>query len=105
MDTISEQDLPQIITAEQANKLYNEALATKRISEFTKMATIMKNIKRRSAKGFYYYDYQASITYAMAKTLLENGYILKSKKQGKLELKDFAEKGYYGTRVLWKDEE
>lgn len=105
MDTILEQDLPSIITAEQANKLYNEALTTKRISEFTKMATIMKNIKQRSAKGFYYYDYQPCVTYAMAKTLLENGYILKSRKSGKLELRDFAEKGYYGTRILWKDEE
>lgn len=92
----------EILSAKEANALTAEAEVTRRYSDISKMATIMKNIKTRIKNGFYYYDYQPSVSYAMAKTLIENGYQLKSAtRYHELKLEDFKEKSCYQVRISW----
>ena len=70
------------------------------------MATIMKNIKERTKKGNYYLDYHPRITYPMAKTLMENGYILGQRRDNKiLDLDDFKLNDIPWVRIFWCDKE
>ena len=96
-----------IIKAEEARKTAEKNMNEKRTSDITKTATIMKNIKARAEKGFYYYDYQASVNYAIAKTLIENGYKLRKFKHGNtiLSLKNFVDTDFHNVRVEWKQDE
>lgn len=107
-DTITTEELmsgTKLLKADDAREICKTSPDIRRYSDISKMHTIMKNIKVRAEKGFYYYDYQANTTYAMAKTLIENGYYLSSstKPKNKLNLKDFSEGKHYGVRICWKD--
>lgn len=90
------------LTAQEARRLTQQA-TTRRVTDTTKLNTIMKNIAKRANAGFTYYDYQASISYYMAKTLIHLGYrILKieNKKFNEMEIDEFLDK-QYGKRIAW----
>ena len=94
------------ISAQEARRLTQQS-TTRRVTDTTKLNTIMKNIAKRANAGFTYYDYQPSISYYMAKTLIHLGYrILKydNKIFNEMVIDDFLEK-QYGKRISWGVEE
>lgn len=100
-----------LITAKEANNLYKENMKNRANSDITKIQTIMKNIKQRAEKGYCYYEYSATISYAMAKTLFENGFKLfktnqrNSNKIEELKLDDFNANGLLYVRISWEETE
>ena len=96
----------EFLSADEIRTITKANLRTRRDSDTTKMITIMKNIKERAGKGFYYLDVPALMSYAMAKFLLEKGYELMDKRKPDkiLKLNDFdVESGNRGIRVSWDD--
>lgn len=95
-----------IISAEEAREICKLSIKNNGHNDLTKMATIMKNIKERTKKGNYYVDYHSRITYPMAKTLMENGYILRQRRDNKiLELDDFKLNDSPWVRIFWCNKE
>ena len=95
-----------IISALEAREICKLALKNNGHNDLTKMATIMKNIKERTKKGNYYLDYHPRITYPMAKTLMENGYILGQRRDNKiLDLDNFKLNDIPWVRIFWCDKE
>lgn len=90
------------LTAQEARRLTQQS-TTRRVTDTTKLTTIMKNITKRANDGFTYYDYQPNISYHMAKTLIHLGYrILKYENKifKEMVVDDFLEK-QYGKRISW----
>ena len=88
-----------LITAQEAMEIASKAI--KRNNDISKTQTIMKNIKARAEKGLTYFEYQAHINYAIAKTLFENGFRL-MKKDRELSLEDFKNSvTFYYVKILW----
>ncbi len=90
------------LSAQEARKLVQQA-TTRKITDASKLNTIMKNIAKRANAGFTYYDYQPSISYNMAKTLIHLGYrILRPNHKvfNEMVIDDFIEK-QYGKRISW----
>ena len=94
------------LTAQEARKLTQQA-TTRRVTDTTKLNTIMKNIAKRANAGFTYYDYQPSISYYMAKTLIHLGYRIldfNNKRFNEMVIDDFLNKQYC-KRISWGVEE
>lgn len=94
------------VTAQEARKLTQQA-TTRKITDASKLNTIMKNITKRANAGFTYYDYQPSISYNMAKTLIHLGYrILRPNHKifNEMTIDEFIDK-QYGKRISWGIEE
>lgn len=97
-----------MLNATEAMNIAKSNKNARRCNENTKMETIKKNIKKRAEKGYYYYDYQASINYYMAKILIENGYKLTYKKDDQFKpipKEDFIKRNLYGVRISWFNED
>ena len=93
------------LTAQEARKLTQQA-TTRKITDASKMKTIMKNIAIRANQGFTYYDYQPNISYEMAKTLFTLGFRILNpahKLFSELTIDDFIDK-QYGKRISWSVE-
>ena len=94
------------LTAQEARRLTQQA-TTRKITDASKLNTIMKNIAKRANAGFTYYDYQPSISYNMAKTLIHLGYrILRHNHKifNEMTIDEFIDK-QYGKRISWGVEE
>lgn len=91
------------ISAQEARKLVQQA-TTRKITDASKLNTIMKNIAKRAQAGFDYYDYQPSISYNMAKTLIHLGYrILRTNHKifNEMTIDEFIDGKQYGKRISW----
>lgn len=97
--------MTNLLKAENAFNMAQEYAKDKLNSDISKTQTIMKNIVQRSKNGLFYYDYQASINYAIAKTLTELGYkmYLFRKDLTSVGLEEFKQKNIRGIRIDWSN--
>jgi len=94
------------LTAQEARKITKQA-TTRKVTDVSKLNTIMKNIAKRAEAGFDYYDYSPSISYTMAKSLFNLGFrIFKTKNNvyKELTIDDFINTKQYGKRISWSVE-
>ena len=93
-----------LITAQEAKELSAKQAEKRRQGDISKTQTIMKNIKLRAEKGFYYYEYVAHVNYPIAKTLIENGFKLfnRVKSNNELSLIDFKDTDIYSVKISWE---
>ena len=95
------------LTAQEARKLTQQA-TTRKVTDLSKLNTIMKNITQRANAGFDYYDYQPNISYGMAKSLFNLGFRIfktNNKKFSEMTIDDFIDEKQYGKRISWSVEE
>ena len=95
------------LTAQEARKLVQQA-TTRKVTDTSKLNTIMKNIAKRAKAGFDYYDYQPSISYGMAKSLFNLGFRIfrtNNKIFNEMTIDDFIDGKQYGKRISWSVEE
>lgn len=96
----------KFLSADEIRTITKTNLRARRDTDTTKMITIMKNIKERAGKGFYYSDVPPLMSRAMAKFLIDKGYVLMDKRKPDkiLKLTDFdIESGRRSVRVSWDD--